>query len=216
MRMDGALVKPLMSLDPLRSEPATDPLPLYRCAGRHRRDRSARGGDGRIWISSPGSAIIPSTLGAICAHFEIHPRPADVMHDAAQRHGADDAIGRRLSSHPARAGTSHQRFAVESGALLCLDEGPPADARYAEGVAHGQAGELGQLRSAGVGAGHGARGLRRAVHGGDGLPRGAARAGDGEEARSFAKHGAAGYRGRLGDLFVRAGGASSASARVGL
>ena len=62
----------------LLAEPATDPLPLYR-------ER-----DGIVAVDLLGAAIAhldfftwlaehPSTLGAICAHFEIHTRPADVM-----------------------------------------------------------------------------------------------------------------------------------------
>jgi hypothetical protein len=67
-----------MPLDPLRSEPATDPLPLYR------------GRDAIVATDLLAAAMVhldfftwlgdhPSTLGAICAHFEIHPRPADVL-----------------------------------------------------------------------------------------------------------------------------------------
>ena len=78
MKVDGALVKPLMSLDPLRSEPATDPLPLYRAR------------DAIVATDLLAAAMVhldfftwlgdhPSTLGAICAYFEIHPRPADVL-----------------------------------------------------------------------------------------------------------------------------------------
>ena len=62
----------------LLSEPATDPLPLYRYR------------DGIVAVDLLGAAVAhldffswlsenPSTLGAICAHFEIHIRPADVM-----------------------------------------------------------------------------------------------------------------------------------------
>ena len=62
----------------LLAEPATDPLPLYRYR------------DGIVAVDLLGAAIAhldfftwlgghPSTLGAICAHFEIHTRPADVM-----------------------------------------------------------------------------------------------------------------------------------------
>ena len=69
---------PLMPLDPLRSEPATDPLPLYR------------GRDAIVATDLLAAAMVhldfftwladhPSTLGAICAHFEIHPRPVDVL-----------------------------------------------------------------------------------------------------------------------------------------
>jgi protein-L-isoaspartate O-methyltransferase len=78
MRVDRALVMPLMPLDPLRSEPATDPLPLYR------------GRDAIVATDLLAAAMVhldfftwldehPSTLGAMCAHFEIHPRPADVL-----------------------------------------------------------------------------------------------------------------------------------------
>ncbi|MDB6149219.1 MAG: dnrK [Chthoniobacter sp.] len=67
-----------MSLDTLLAEPITDPLPLYRYR------------DGIAAVDLLGAAIghldfftwlggHASTLGAICAHFEIHPRPADVM-----------------------------------------------------------------------------------------------------------------------------------------
>jgi SAM-dependent methyltransferase len=67
-----------MALEHLLTEPATDPLPLYRYR------------DGIVSADLLGAAIAhlafftwladhPSTLGAICAHFEIHTRPADVM-----------------------------------------------------------------------------------------------------------------------------------------
>lgn len=67
-----------MSLQDLLKEPATDPLPLYRVR------------DGIVSADLLGAAIAhldffswladhPSTLGAICAHFEIQTRPADVM-----------------------------------------------------------------------------------------------------------------------------------------
>jgi predicted O-methyltransferase YrrM len=62
----------------LLDEPVTDPLPLYRYR------------DGITAVDLLAAAIAhldfftwladhPSTLGAICAHFELHPRPADVM-----------------------------------------------------------------------------------------------------------------------------------------
>jgi hypothetical protein len=64
--------------DPLLHEPATDPLPLYRYR------------DGVAAIDLLAAAIAhldlfswldehPATLGAICAHHGLHPRPADVM-----------------------------------------------------------------------------------------------------------------------------------------
>src|SRR5580693_7147936 len=67
-----------MSLDPLRSEPVTDPLPLYR------------GRDGIVATDLLAAAMVhldfftwladhPSTLGAICAQFEIHARPTEVL-----------------------------------------------------------------------------------------------------------------------------------------
>ncbi|HEX8296716.1 MAG TPA: methyltransferase [Chthoniobacteraceae bacterium] len=67
-----------MSLNSLLAEPVTDPLPLYRYR------------DGLVAVDLLGAAVAhldfftwlgghPSTLGAICAHFEIHPRPTDVM-----------------------------------------------------------------------------------------------------------------------------------------
>ncbi len=67
-----------MSLDPLLSEPVSDPLPLY-----HLRDAIVATDllaaaiahlDFFTWLEAN-----PATFGAICAHFEIHPRPADVM-----------------------------------------------------------------------------------------------------------------------------------------
>jgi len=69
---------PLMALDPLLSEPVTDPLALYR------------GRDAIVATDLLAAAMVhldfftwladhPATLGAICAHFEIHPRPADVL-----------------------------------------------------------------------------------------------------------------------------------------
>lgn len=68
----------LMSLDPLLSEPITDPLALYR------------GRDAIVATDLLAAAMVhldfftwladhPATLGSICAHFEIHPRPADVL-----------------------------------------------------------------------------------------------------------------------------------------
>ncbi len=62
----------------LLHEPATDPTPLYRMR------------DGIYGVDLLAAAIAhldlftwladhPSTLGAICAHFQIHTRPADVM-----------------------------------------------------------------------------------------------------------------------------------------
>ncbi|MDR3401143.1 MAG: methyltransferase [Chthoniobacter sp.] len=67
-----------MSLDPLLSEPITDPLALYR------------GRDAIVATDLLAAAMVhldfftwladhPATLGSICAHFEIHPRPADVL-----------------------------------------------------------------------------------------------------------------------------------------
>ncbi len=67
-----------MSLDPLLAEPVSDPLPLYRLR------------DAIVATDLLAAAIAhldfftwleqnPATLGAICAHFEIHPRPADVL-----------------------------------------------------------------------------------------------------------------------------------------
>ena len=67
-----------MSLQSLLAEPATDPLPLYRMR------------DGIIAVDLLAAAVAhldfftwladhPSTLGAICARFEIHTRPTDVM-----------------------------------------------------------------------------------------------------------------------------------------
>lgn len=63
---------------PLLSEPATDPLPLYRLR------------DGIVAVDLLAAAVAhldfftwlaehPATMGAICVQFEIHPRPADVM-----------------------------------------------------------------------------------------------------------------------------------------
>src|SRR5688500_205244 len=67
-----------MPLPHLLSEPATDPLPLYRYR------------DGIAAVDLLAAAVAhldfftwladhPATLGAISAHFEIDPRPADVM-----------------------------------------------------------------------------------------------------------------------------------------
>ena len=62
----------------LTTVPATDPLEIYR----------ARDGIYAVDLLTAGIAHLdfftwladhPSTFGAICAHFEIHPRPADVM-----------------------------------------------------------------------------------------------------------------------------------------
>jgi precorrin-6B methylase 2 len=65
-------------MDPLLSEPATDPLSLY--VGR----------DAIVATDLLVAAMVhldffswlaehPSTLGAICAHFDIHTRPTDVL-----------------------------------------------------------------------------------------------------------------------------------------
>ena len=62
----------------LTQEPATDPTPLYRMR------------DGLMAVDLISAAVIhldlytwladhPSTLGAICAQFQIHTRPADVL-----------------------------------------------------------------------------------------------------------------------------------------
>ncbi len=67
-----------MPLAALLAEPATDPTSIYRYR------------DGIVASDLLGAAIAhldfftwladhPSTFAAICAHFEIHPRPADVM-----------------------------------------------------------------------------------------------------------------------------------------
>ena len=61
-----------------QDEPVTDPLPLYRLR------------DGLMAVDLLGAAVShlnlfswladhPSTLGAICAHFQIQPRPTDVL-----------------------------------------------------------------------------------------------------------------------------------------
>ena len=67
-----------MSPDPLLTEPVSDPLSLYRLR------------DAIVATDLLAAAIAhldfftwleenPATLGAVCAHFSIHPRPADVM-----------------------------------------------------------------------------------------------------------------------------------------
>lgn len=67
-----------ITLDTLLQEPVSDPTPLYRIR------------DGLYAIDLLSAAVIhldiftwladsPATFGAICAKFEIHPRPADVM-----------------------------------------------------------------------------------------------------------------------------------------
>ncbi len=67
-----------MNIDNLTQEPATDPTPIYRIR------------DGLYAVDLLAAAVIeldlftwladhPSTLGAMCAHFGIHPRPADVL-----------------------------------------------------------------------------------------------------------------------------------------
>lgn len=65
-------------MDPLLAIPATDPLEIYRARdGLYGVDLLAAGIvhlDFFSWLADH-----PSTLGAICAHFEIHVRPADVM-----------------------------------------------------------------------------------------------------------------------------------------
>jgi precorrin-6B methylase 2 len=69
---------PVMPLDPLLSEPSSDPVNLYR-----QRDAIVATDllaaaiahlDFFTWLDEH-----PATLGAICAHFEIQPRPADVL-----------------------------------------------------------------------------------------------------------------------------------------
>ena len=67
-----------MSLSALLDEPITDPLPLYRLR------------DGLMAVDLLGAAVShlnlftwladnPSTLGAICARFQLHTRPTDVL-----------------------------------------------------------------------------------------------------------------------------------------
>jgi len=67
-----------MNLEHLTHEPATDPTPIYRMR------------DGIYAVDLLASAVVhldlftwladhPSTFGAICAHFELHTRPADVL-----------------------------------------------------------------------------------------------------------------------------------------
>jgi SAM-dependent methyltransferase len=67
-----------MPLEHLLAEPITDPLPLYRAR------------DSIYAVDLLAAAIVhldlftwlaehPATFGAICQHFEIQPRPADVM-----------------------------------------------------------------------------------------------------------------------------------------
>src|SRR5829696_7694111 len=67
-----------MPLDHLIQEPATDPTPIYRLR------------DGIYGVDLLTAAIAhldlftwladrPSTLGAICAHLDLHIRPADVL-----------------------------------------------------------------------------------------------------------------------------------------
>lgn len=62
----------------LTEVPATDPLEIYRARdGLYGVDLLAAGIahlDFFTWLADH-----PSTLGAICAHFELHTRPADVM-----------------------------------------------------------------------------------------------------------------------------------------
>ena len=65
-------------MSPLLVEPATDPLELYRMRdGIYGVDLLAAGIahlDLFTWLSDH-----PATLGSICAHFDLHVRPADVM-----------------------------------------------------------------------------------------------------------------------------------------
>ena len=87
---------------PLLSEPVSDPLPLYRLR------------DGIVAVDLLAAAIAhldfftwlaehPATFGAICAHFEIHPRPADVMMTLFNAMGLDAQIaGGVFSLHAAR------------------------------------------------------------------------------------------------------------------
>src|SRR4051812_28986203 len=67
-----------MSLEHLNVLPATDPTPIYRPR------------DGIYAVDLLAAAIVhldlftwlaehPSTPGGICAHFELHARPADVL-----------------------------------------------------------------------------------------------------------------------------------------
>lgn len=67
-----------MSLAHLTQEPVTDPLPLYRMRdGLYAADlltAALAHLDFFSWLADH-----PATPGAICAHFEIHRRPADVM-----------------------------------------------------------------------------------------------------------------------------------------
>src|ERR1700712_3663638 len=67
-----------MPLDPLLTEPVTDPLPLYRVRDSiYAADLLAAAIvhlDLFTWLADH-----PATFGAICQHFEIKRRPADVM-----------------------------------------------------------------------------------------------------------------------------------------
>ncbi len=67
-----------MPLADLTAEPVTDPIAIYRAR------------DGLYAVDLLAAAVVhldfftwladhPSTLGAICAHFELHARPADVL-----------------------------------------------------------------------------------------------------------------------------------------
>ena len=67
-----------MSLLSLKTEPATDPLEIYRARdGIYAVDLLAAGIahlDLFTWLADH-----PATLGSVCAHFDLHIRPADVM-----------------------------------------------------------------------------------------------------------------------------------------
>ena len=104
-----------MSLAHLLEEPATDPTSLYRYR------------DGIVAADLLGAAIAefdfftwladhPSTLGAICAHFQITPRPTDVMMTlfTAQHQHPISRPGAQ-TEHSGAGAKSPARFRVENG-----------------------------------------------------------------------------------------------------
>ena len=174
-------------MEPLLSEPATDPLPLYRYR------------DGIVAVDLLGAAIAhldfftwlaehPATLGAICAHFEIHPRPADVMLTLFTAMGLVHAGGGcfhltlRAREHLVAGSpwnlapyyVSMKDRPQTLDMLKVLRTGKPANWGSYDPQAWAQAMERDDFAAA--------------IHRGDGLPRRAARAGAGEEARSRGTH----------------------------
>ena len=152
----GLFILPRMSLAHLHSgNPLLIPLPLYRYR------------DGIVAVDLLGAAVAhldfftwladhPSTLGAICANFEIHPRPADVMMTLFTAMGLITQSGGvfhlTLRAREHLVATSPWNLAPYYVSM----KDRPQTHDMLKVLRHREAGELGQLRRAGLGAGDGA------------------------------------------------------------